>query len=129
MTGAPSIDLMALLWSVVNTVLTFGGGTLAVAVAGWLVDTLAKRIPFLAPYRDLIVQWIAAQVEAIRRQRAMSVVKEAGQAAKAGLLTSTERAKYATQALVDRGVTSNPNHAAALVEQAVGALKSQGVNP
>ncbi|HEX2864087.1 MAG TPA: hypothetical protein VHN99_05930 [Deinococcales bacterium] len=129
MTPFPPVDLTGLLWAVVNAVLTFGGGTLVLGLAGWLVDALAARIPFLKPYRDLIVQWVAAQVEAIRRQRAAAVVKEAGQMAKANLLAAKDRAAYAADKLHQLGIATNPEHAAALVEQTVGDLKGQGINP
>lgn len=132
------LDWQALALSLLNTVLTFGGGTLALAAAGWIADTVARLIPPLRPFRDLVRQWILAQLDRLKDVRAQNVAIGAEQRMNAQLksipsptpdqlatLKAQRNAEAIAQAINNR-IESSTGGAADRMERAVGQLKADG---
>lgn len=132
----PTIDWPALLMALLQTVLTFAGGTLATGVVLWVVDLICRAVPILRPFRELLAQWLLNLIERAKQQRAERVVLQVGQEYKAKAATAPDkapllkqgRATNARELLEQRGIASG-EEARRIIEQVVGKLKSEGVNP
>jgi hypothetical protein len=99
----------------------------AVAVA-WIVDKVLFVVPFLRPFRDMVIQFVHAKLEELRRTRAQAFVLEAGQKYAKAEITKAERHSYAQAGLEIAGIAS-PFDAGNIVHGAVADLKAKGINP
>lgn len=132
------LDWQSLGFALLNTVLTFGGGAIGLSVAGWIADTLCRLIPVLHPFRNMVQQWILAQLEALKDRRAQGVVVGAEQSMNAQLkklddptpeqvdrLKAQRNADAIAQA-INRRIAGDGPEARDVIERAVGALKTEG---
>jgi hypothetical protein len=124
-----TFDLTDFLWSLLNAVLNYGGGTFAVGVVGLVVDRIIKFVPWLSPMREVVKQWTLKELERLQLERAKPIILETGQMFRNGVIPQNDRASVAAINLKHRRVTGTDDRAASLVEQAVSQLKREGVNP
>lgn len=133
------LDWQKLLESVVLTVLNFGSGALPAFVITWLIDRVLKVAPWLAPYRELVKQYVLGMIDKIKLERTRAVVlageqvyrstlNKAGESMSAGQkeIEQDKRNRTVAEALGDRRITQTVGDAKLLIEQAVNDLKSEG---
>lgn len=116
---------------------------------GWILDRLMAWLPFLSPFRSVVIAWVLAKLEEIQTSRAQTAVLAAGQMYNNELGDYIESNAYPNgkefQSLVERlkldryeraenqllnnRVARDPEHAQILIEQAVSKLKAQSINP
>lgn len=127
-----------------NLLLTFGGGVIPAFAVAWVVDKVVKAVPFLAPFRELVKQYLLNKLEELKRDRTKAVALKAGEEmrerlrqlqargevsdAEQAVLKST-RNNEALFELVQNRTARNLDEAERLVKGAVAELKTQGVNP
>lgn len=133
------LDWQGLAISLLNAVLTFGGGTIALAAAGWVADVVTRFIPPLRPFREMVRQWILMQLGKIQTQRATALVIGAEQAMNAQIkelptpptpdqLTAlkAQRNADALAQAINSGIAPDRQAAQDHIERAVGQLKAEG---
>ncbi|MBF6594972.1 MAG: hypothetical protein IVW51_11075 [Thermaceae bacterium] len=133
------LDWQGLALSLLNAILTFGGGTIALAAAGWIADVVTRFIPPLRPFREMVRQWILMQLGKIQTQRAAAVVIGAEQSMNAQIkqlpavptpdqltaLKAQRNAEALSQA-ISSGIAPDRLAAQDHIERAVGQLKMEG---
>lgn len=127
-----------------NLLLTFGGGVIPAFAVAWVVDKVVKAIPFLAPFRELVKQYLLNKLEELKRERTKAVALKAGEdmrqrlkeiQARGKVSEADQEALKATRnnealfELVQNRTARNLDEAERLVKGAVAELKTQGVNP
>ena len=127
-----------------NLLLSFGGGAIPAFVVAFLVDKVVKAVPFLAPFRELVKQYLLSKLEELKRERTKAVALKAGQEMQERLkqlqargevseadqaILKTTRNNEALFELVQNRTAKNLDEAERLVKGAVAELKTQGVNP
>lgn len=134
--------------TLLNLVMTFGGGVIPAFVVGFVVDRLVKLVPLLSPFRELLKQWVLSRLEKLKGERAKGAALQAGQAmrdqlrllSEQGEVTERNRALIeenlkevrnlsAVEQLLRNRTAKSDAEAKALLRGAVAELKSQGVNP
>lgn len=124
-----NFNLVDFLWALANAILNYGGGAFTVGVVGLVVDRIVQFVPWLAPMREVVKQWVLKELERLQLERTKGVVLEVGQLARNEAIPKSERQNVAVNSLVSRKIESRDHRAAQLVEQAVASLKQSGVNP
>lgn len=132
------LDWQSLGLYLINAILTFGGGTIALAAAGWIADTVCRLIPPLRPWRDMVQQWVLAQLERLKDVRAQNVAIGAEQKMNAQLkglsnpspeqvaALKAQRNAEAIAAAINSRIEQAAPAAADRIERAVGQLKVEG---
>jgi hypothetical protein len=135
------IDWTKLLESVLLTVVNYGSGAIPVFVLTWLIDRVLKVAPWLAPYRELVKQFVLGEIEKIKLERTKAVVLAGEQvyrssqneaAATGGVSVALKqslrdvRNRNVIDTVSDRRITQTVTDAKMLIEHAVNDLKVEG---
>jgi hypothetical protein len=135
------IDWMKLLESVLLTVVNYGSGAIPVFVLTWLIDRVLKVAPWLAPYRELVKQFVLGEIEKIKLERTKAVVlageqvyrSSQNEAAATGDVSVAlkqslrdARNRNVIDTVSDRRITQTVTDAKMLIEHAVNDLKVEG---
>jgi hypothetical protein len=136
------LDWMKLLESIVLTVVNYGSGAIPVFVLTWLIDRVLKVAPWLAPYRELVKQFVLGKIEQIKLERTKAVVIAGEQVYRSSQndLASTgspvsalqketlqdTRNRMVLEAVSDRRISKVSADSVLLIEQAVNDLKGEG---
>jgi hypothetical protein len=135
------IDWTKLLESVLLTVVNYGSGAIPVFVLTWLIDRVLKVAPWLAPYRELVKQFVLGEIEKIKLERTKAVVlageqvyrSSQNEAAATGDVSVAlkqslrdARNRNVIDTVSDRRITQTVTDAKMLIEHAVNDLKVEG---
>lgn len=132
--------------AVLNVLLSFG--IPGVVISGML-DFIMKFVPWLAPFRNLVYDWILKKLDDIAHQKAERAVLYAGQVYKTELNNvipgkgyendpprdeiireaKFKRADIAFNEVMRTKAAKNEDQAERLIETAVASLKARGINP
>jgi hypothetical protein len=135
------IDWMKLLESVLLTVVNYGSGAIPVFVLTWLIDRVLKVAPWLAPYRELVKQFVLGEIEKIKLERTKAVVlageqvyrSSQNEAAATGDLSVALKQSFrdvrnrnVIETVSSRRIAQTVTDAKMLIEHAVNDLKVEG---